>query len=167
MKNSMLSTWKRRRLEKQLRTAKDARVYRRTLAVLEFDRGKSITEIARSLRVSRLTVYRWLRKYGASQDPECLHDEHRSGRPLHWTEECAEWLESFLRRSPTELSYYAVNWTVPLLRDPLQLTMGMEFSDHTIRRALRVLNYVWKRPRYVLGRKWGVVHLFRWSAQSE
>jgi hypothetical protein len=49
-----------------------------------------------------------------------------------------------------ELGYFAVNWTVPLLRDPLVMCTSQRFSDHTIRRGLRQLNYVWKRPRYVL-----------------
>jgi len=34
-----LTTWQRRRLERQLRDTHDARVYRRTLAVLEVARG--------------------------------------------------------------------------------------------------------------------------------
>jgi hypothetical protein len=59
-------------------------------------------------------------------------------------------LQSFLKRSPAELGYWAVNWTVPLLRDPLQMCLGKKFSDDTIRRALSGLDYVWKRPRYVL-----------------
>jgi hypothetical protein len=59
-------------------------------------------------------------------------------------------LQRFLDRSPADLGYFAVNWTVPLLRDPLQMCLGKKFSDHTIRRGLRQLDYVWKRPRYVL-----------------
>jgi transposase len=150
MKKANLSKKQRGRLERQLKQTRDVRVYRRTLAVLEHDRGKSVTEIARALRVSRPSVYRWLEQYGQSRDPESLHDDQRDGRPCVWTEECSEWLESFLRRSPAELGYFAVNWTVPLLCDPLTMCLGKTFSHDTIRRALRELRYVWKRPRYVL-----------------
>ena len=150
MKALHLSSHERRRLEKQLKSSRDARLYRRTLAVLEYDRGQSVTELSHTLRVSRPSIYRWIERYRESSDPESLLDEDRSGRPPAWTEECLEWLASFLRRSPAELGYYAVNWTVPLLRDPLEMCLGKQFSDHTIRRALSRLDYVWKRPRYVL-----------------
>lgn len=145
-----LTKKQRRQLERQLKSTHDARLYRRTLAVLEYDRGKSIVEIARTLRVSRRSIYRWIDAYGASFAPESLRDDDRSGRPPRWSEECSEWLKSFLRRSPAELGYYAANWTVPLLRDPLELCTAQRFSNQTIRRALHQLQYVWKRPRYVL-----------------
>ena len=150
MKILHLASSQRRQLERQLRNSRDVRLYRRTLAILEYDRGRSVTEIARSLRVSRPSIYRWIERYRESSDPESLHDEERGGRPPAWTEECSEWLRSFLKRSPAELGYFAVNWTVPLLRDPLQICTGRTFSDDTIRRALSRLDYIWKRPRYVL-----------------
>ncbi len=41
-----LTTWQRRRLEQQLRDTHDARVYRRTLAVLEVAQGQSVASLA-------------------------------------------------------------------------------------------------------------------------
>ncbi len=142
-----LSSGQRRQLEKQLKNSRDVRLYRRTLAVLEYGRGRSVTEISRTLRVSRPSIYRWIERFRESSDSEALRDEERGGRPPAWTEECSEWLQSLLKRSPAELGYFAVNWTVPLLRDPMQLCLGQSFSDHTIRRGLSRLDYVWKRPR--------------------
>jgi transposase len=150
MKALHFSSRQRRRLEQQLKNVRDVRLYRRTLAVLEFERGRSVTEISRTLRVSRLSIYRWIERYREASDPQSLRDAERAGRPPAWTDECSEWLQSFLKRSPAEFGYYAVNWTVPLLRDPLQMCLGKKFSDDTIRRALSGLDYVWKRPRYVL-----------------
>jgi hypothetical protein len=37
-----------------------------------------------------------------------------------------------------------------LLQEALQRRTGDYFADSTIRRALRRLDYVWKRPRYRL-----------------
>ena len=150
MNTLRLSPRQRHQLEKQLRNSRDVRLYRRTLAILEFARGRSVTEISRLLLVSRPSVYRWIERYREASDAESLRDEERTGRPPAWTEESSEWLQSFLKRSPAELGYFAVNWTVPLLRDPLQMCTGKRYSDETIRRALRRLEYVWKRPRYVL-----------------
>jgi hypothetical protein len=39
MSRLKLTYWQRRRLRRQLKEAADARLYRRTLAVLELDRG--------------------------------------------------------------------------------------------------------------------------------
>lgn len=69
MKALHFSLRQRRRLEKQLKTVRDVRWYRRTLAVLEFERGRSVTEISRMLRVSRLSIYRWIERYREASDP--------------------------------------------------------------------------------------------------
>jgi transposase len=150
MAKLVLTVRHRRQLERQLQQTHDVRLYRRTLAILECDRGQSIAEIARTLRVSRRSVHRWIHAYSRSFDPESLADDDRQGRPPRWTEECFQWLQAFLRHSPAELGYYAVNWTVPLLQDPLMMVTGQRFSSCTVRRGLRRLGYVWKRARYVL-----------------
>ena len=46
VKTLHLSARQRRQLENQLRNTRDARLYRRTLAILEYDRGRAVTEIA-------------------------------------------------------------------------------------------------------------------------
>src|SRR5512143_3234719 len=52
-----LTSWQRRRLRRQLAETRDARPFRRTLAVLEFDHGRSAADIARMLGVTRKTIY--------------------------------------------------------------------------------------------------------------
>jgi transposase len=145
-----LTAKQRHRLEHQLKGARDVRLYRRTLAVLEYDRGQSVVQIAQRLEVDRRSVHRWLATYHESLDPQALADDPRPGRPPTWTEECAHWLQAFLPNSPAQLGYFAVNWSVPLLQECLELSCGRRFSDDTLRRQLRHLGYVWKRTRYVL-----------------
>jgi transposase len=60
MDSLILTPWQRRHLERQLKTTPDARLYRRTLAVLEVDRGKPIAEVARTLGVTPRSVYSWI-----------------------------------------------------------------------------------------------------------
>jgi transposase len=55
-----LTASQRRRLEQQLRSTRDAALFRRTLAVLEAVGGRSIAEIARLLRTSRVSIYHWI-----------------------------------------------------------------------------------------------------------
>ena len=53
-------------------------------------------------------------------------------------------------QSPDQLGYPAVNWTIPLLQEQLGRCTGQWPSEDTLRRQLHRLDYVWKRPRYVL-----------------
>ena|SRR5438128_2271090 len=52
-----LTFWQQRRLEQQLRSTHDARVYRRTLAILEVASGEAVSSVARRLRVTPRSVY--------------------------------------------------------------------------------------------------------------
>jgi transposase len=109
MDDLTLTGWQRRRLERQLRTAHDARLYRRTLAVLEVARGKSVAEVARSLGVTRRSVYYWIDAYGEAYDPAVLHGGYRSGRPSLWTQPEQALVGVLLRQSPQDLGYAAVD----------------------------------------------------------
>ena len=145
-----LTTWQRRRLERQLRSTPDARVYRRTLAVLEVAQGQTVASVARQLRVTPRVVYYWLEAYTQGYDPDVLHDQDRSGRPSRLTAPERTRLLEILRRSPQDLGYSATEWTVPLLQAHWIHGTGQQLSADTLRRALHQLNYTCKRPRYQL-----------------
>jgi transposase len=140
----------RHRLEQQLRRTADARVYRRTLALLEVSQGIPIAEVARTLGVSRQSVYNWLENYGRTHDPAALQEAVHPGRPKLWTTDLELLLHSLMTMSPDQRGYFATNWTVPLLQEELKHCGGAQVSDDTIRRELSRLGYVWKRSRYVL-----------------
>jgi len=139
-----------RRLRLQLQTASDARLYRRTLAVLELDRGRSAADIADMLGVTRQSVHNWAAAYARQSDPTALSDGHRRGRPRLLTEDTEDLLRLLLACSPQDLGHPGADWTVPLLRRELGPGDGRGPSDDTVRRGLHRLGYVWKRPRYVL-----------------
>jgi transposase len=145
-----LTAWQRRRLRRQLSQARDARLYRRTLAVLELDRGRPASDIARMLGVSRQSVYNWVEAYAQALDPFALQDEPGRGRRRLLGEDQEHLLEDLLAASPQGLGYPHASWTVPLLTQALQAATGQRVSDDTLRRTLRRLDYVWKRPRYDL-----------------
>jgi transposase len=139
-----------RRLEEQLKTTGDARVYQRTLAILEIARGRPVAEIAQMLRVTRQIVYRWIALYVESHDPDALVDRKRLGRPPIWSDDADGILRSALAHSPTQFGFRAVSWTVPLLCEYIGSLCGQKPSDRQVTRKLRELNYVWKRPRHAL-----------------
>src|SRR5512135_2504421 len=150
MSRFKLTHWQRRRLRRQFKAAEDARTYRRTLAVLELDRGRSAADIAAMLGVTRQSVHNWAAAFVREPDPSTLRDEDRSGRPPLLAEQTEGLLPSLMGQSPQDLGSPHTDWTVPLLQQELEKGLGLRPSDETVRRALRRLGYAWKRPRSVL-----------------
>jgi transposase len=142
----------RRALEQELQQTHDLGVFRRTMALLEADQGRSIAEIARLLRVTRPSVYHWLRRFAAGRRVEVLADRRSQKPAAEWDEELTGLVETALSRSPLQLGYPAANsWTVPLLQAFLKVYLPeQQLSVSTLRRCLKDLGFVWKRFRYVL-----------------
>jgi transposase len=145
-----LTSWQRQRLRRQLTETLDARVFRRTLAVLEFDYGRSVADLARMLGVTRQSVYNWIETYLQAHDPAALQDAPGRGRPPALDEDEQHLPEALLAVSPQDLGYPHASWTIPLLQDLLEIATERRLSDGTLRRALHRLDYVWKRPRHDL-----------------
>jgi transposase len=145
-----LTWWQRQRLQKQLHQTQDVRLYRRTLALLEYDRGEPISRIAEHLGVCRRSVHYWIATFAQASAPKALGNASRPGRPARWNAQTTRWLQELLASPPGQWGYLAVDWTMPLLGKALARGTGQSYSRSTIWRELRRLNYVWKRPRYVL-----------------
>jgi transposase len=145
-----LTPWQRRRLRRQLAQTRDARLYRKTLAVLEFDHGRSAADIARMLGVTRQTVYDWVEAYTQDHDPASLQDQPGRGRYLLLDEDQAHLLEALLASSPQDHGYPHTTWTLPLLQEALEIATDLRVSQATLRRELHRMDYLWKRPRYDL-----------------
>lgn len=150
MEGLKLTRWQRQRLAKQLKEAQDARLYRRTLAVLEVGRGRSVAQVAQALDVTRQSIYNWIASYAQACDPHALQDEPHPGRPSFWTEDHQSLLCWLLEHPPDAFGYFAGNWTVPLLQEQWEHGTGMRPGEDTVRRGLQDLGYVWKRGRYEL-----------------
>ena len=145
-----LTFWQRRRLEPLLRSTHDARVFRRTLAILEVAAGEPVPSVARRLRVTPRAVYHWLAAYADDRSPAALADADRPGRPALFSDQERAVLGELLAGSPQDHGYAATVWTVPLLQQHLLRHAGLRTSEDTIRREVRRLKYSWKRPRYRL-----------------
>jgi len=58
-----------------------ARTFKRATALLELNRGKTLTDVAATLSLTSVTLAALRDKYNAS-GLACLHDAPRSGRPI-------------------------------------------------------------------------------------
>jgi transposase len=143
-----LTSPQRHRLRGLLHETSDLPTYRRCLALLEVDAGRTVSDVARSLGVTRQSVHNWIARFGEEGRAEALADRYGGGRPATLGEDGG--LAALLGHSPQHFGRPAANWTVPLLREHLRRATGADVSEPTVRRQLRRLGYVWKRPRYVL-----------------
>ena len=77
-----LSESNRTYLEDLLRKGElPVKIYRRALALLELNRGKTFTAVAETVQVTNITVSTWSKKY-REVGLMMLTDQPRSGRPL-------------------------------------------------------------------------------------
>jgi transposase len=150
MSEIQLTVAQRELLQACVETAPSMGFYRRAVAILALDEGRSVGEAAELLGVSRQSVYNWMQTYEQSPQPEALCDHYGGGRPSFWTEQLERVLRDALHRRPEDLGYLGMNWTVPLLRAYLHDETDSWLSEDTLRRELQRLGYVWKRYRYVL-----------------
>jgi transposase len=139
----------RRRLERALSVAHEARLYRRIEAVLLVAEGQPISEAARRVRATRFSVRGWVERYLATHDAAALADRPRHGRPHSTPRLTPCLLGAALARDPRGCGYQATSWTVPLLRQYLHQRHSITISARTLRRRLHEADYRWKRPRYV------------------
>ncbi len=146
----ILTAAQRRRLERELSETRDARAYRRLLAVLQVGHGRSVGEVALELGVTRQSLYNWLSVFVEDGDPQVLFDGERAGRPTIWTEQLHNTLKKAMTKSPIDMGYAATGWTVPLLQRHLEEETGCKPSDSSVRRELDELGYAWKRSQYML-----------------
>jgi transposase len=145
-----LTAAQRRKLRGELEHTRDVRVYRRLLALLEVEQGRTVSEVARSLGVTRQSVHNWLREYREQPRVESLQDQPRPGRPSLGDDSLREELRALLDQSPRAQGYLANVWTVPLLQEHLRHEREQSLGARTLRRELHELGYTWKRSRYVL-----------------
>jgi putative transposase len=96
------------------------KVFKRATALLELDRGKTMSTVAQTVDVSYPTILSWRDKF-ATQRLQCLYDAPRSGRPIEIDGEArakitalactpapeghARWKLSMLAEKAVELEY--------------------------------------------------------------
>jgi transposase len=103
------------------------KVYRRALALLELDRGKTYTAVAATLDVANGTVSTWSKNY-RERGLLCLHDRPRSGRPVEIDGEQRAKVTALACSDPPKGH---ARWTLRLLADKAVELGHCEHISHT------------------------------------
>ncbi|MEE8301354.1 MAG: helix-turn-helix domain-containing protein [Candidatus Tectomicrobia bacterium] len=151
-----LSLSERRALQKQIHNTKDVKVLKRAQALLYLADGVSAQEIAKRLGVTRRTIYGWVSLYQNRCNKSVkdrLKDRPKPGRPPKKSTHILPELEHLLHNSPRQHGYRYSEWTSCLLKQVMKSEHTLDVSTKTIRRCLKQLHYVWKRPAYALARQ--------------
>lgn len=122
MAEHTLSRWRRQRMQKQPRQTAHDRVERPTLALLEYDRGDKISAIPQRQAVDRRSIQRWIAAFAHDSDPQELRDDARPERPARWTDQITRRREQLRASSPGPWGYMAVDWTMPLPAQAVDMT---------------------------------------------
>jgi len=110
------------------------KVYRRALALLEFDRGKTYTAVAETLDACNSTVATWSKNY-RERGLLCLHDRPRSGRPIEIDGAQRAKVTALACSNPPEGHE---RWTMRLLADKAVELGYCEHISHTkVRQILK------------------------------
>lgn len=145
-----MSAEQRAEVEAAQRQSRTVRHWKRYQAVLLRADGLPVAVVAQTLGCSPASVTNWTSAWRAHGVAGVREGGHPGAvRRLDAAGE--QRLVELVQSDPQAAGYAATGWTVPLLQTELAKG-GWRASGRTIRRTLHRLGWVWKRPRFVLGR---------------
>jgi len=138
-----------KRLATAMKQTNEAREYRRLQAVWLFAQGHTVADVARLTRTPERSVYRWIENYLETHSVSALEHHGGAGRPEAAKRVTRARILRELRRNPFKLGYSTNVWTVALLARHLSQVCQCPITERTLRRRMKEIGLVWKRPRYV------------------
>jgi len=142
-----LTAQERKTLLKTYRSGGDARVARRAQILLLLADGWSWRQVQAAAFASNDLISNCVHRYREGGVEELLRRESPGECPA-WLVQAALWLR---HHTPRDFSYFRSRWSCEILSELLWWEMGIRKSPETIRRGLHQLNFVWRRPRPIVG----------------
>ncbi len=131
-----------------LQTYRGASIARRALVLLLLAEGWSYRGIGVATFASPTMIRSVKRNFAAGGVARVLGAE---GRPLtvaYWLIVVVRWL---LQNTPRDFGFFRTRWSCALLAMLLWEREGIRLSAETVRRGLHQMEFVWRRPRPVVG----------------
>jgi putative transposase len=132
------------------RHAACARTVRRALVLVLLDRGWSYRQIAEATLVSHGTIADVKRAYLDSGVEAALGHQTKQAVVPFWLIVVLRWL---LSHTPQDFRFFRQRWSCEMLSILLREEHGICLSAETVRRGLKRMDFVWRRPRPVIGLK--------------
>ena len=138
-----------KRLATAMKHTTNARAYRRLQAVWLVAQGYPVAEVARLTVAPERSIYRWVEYYLHTHSVSALEHRQGAGRPEVASRITGARILRQLQRDPLQLGYNTTVWTVALLAHRLSQVYHSPITPPTLRRRMKEIGLVWKRPRYV------------------
>jgi putative transposase len=130
------------------RHAACARTVRRALVLMLLGRGWSYRRIAEATLVSHETIAEVKRCYRREGVEAALGRKPERFVAPRWLIIVLRWL---VARTPQDFGFFRQRWSCEMLSILLREKHGIRLSAETVRRGLRRMDFVWRRPRPVIG----------------
>jgi transposase len=137
---------------------------RRLEAARLFDEGASQAEVARRLRVSRVSALRWYRTW-RKKGRGGLGESKPLGRPSRLSLKALEGIEAALLEGPQAQGYSTDLWTLPRVARVVERVSGVSYHPGHVWRVLRGLGWSLQRPT-LRARERDEEAIARWKRQD-
>jgi transposase len=131
-----------------LKVYRAARSARRALVILKLAEGMSYRELREATLASPTLVRAVGRDYAAGGIDRVLGTRKPTIAVAAWLMVVVRWL---LRSTPRDFGYIRSRWSCAILAALLWEREGVRVGAETVRRGLHRMNFVWRRPRPVVG----------------
>jgi transposase len=131
-----------------LATYRAARAARRALVLVLLAEGRSYRAIGAATLASPTLVRAVRQDYAEGGLDRALGRQPRPVAVAHWLIVVVRWL---LQAVPRDFGFFRTRWSCGLLAVLLREEHGLRLSPETIRRGLHRMEFVWRRPRPVVG----------------
>ena len=144
-----LTAAERKMLLKAYRSGEDAQRSRRAHVILLLAEGASYDEVRQWLFASNDLISECVRRFRHGGVAELLAGRAASGTIVpQWLVQIVRWLET---KTPEDFGYFRTRWSCDILAEVLAWETGTRLSGETVRRGLKRMGFVWRRPRPVVG----------------
>lgn len=120
----------------------------RIQALLSQADGKSVQEIAQTLRVSEESVRNWLKKYMVA-GLDSIHSKKKSGRPPKLTKTQRRTLKHMIDGGPQAHGYPGACWCSSMVQDLINREFGVFYNVRYISQLLDALGFSYQKAKFV------------------
>lgn len=133
-------------LEKMYRKEKNLKAKLRLLCAIHRKKGKTILEIAETVKLPKSTVADYLVRL-SSKGISMLYDMKNKGAMPKLNQQQQERLLSILSNEPSKVNFPFIFWSTHLVRYYIKREFNKSFTPHGIRKFLYRLGFTRQKPR--------------------
>jgi putative transposase len=131
-----------------LKLYRAARTARRALVLLLLAEGHSYRQIGTAAFASPTLIAAVKRDFENGGLSRVLQTQRRETPVAYWLIVVMRWLLSF---TPKDFGFFRSRWSCELLALLLREREGIHLSPETVRRGMHRMEFVWRRPRPIVG----------------